>query len=93
MMSTAPVMDAHKAEMLNRLPIMADDEITWETMLMKMPTKNSNDPTVSALWPNSRLTTSSSVVQPLRRRGDEKKTPRTSAPKPAPMVNHHADRP
>ena len=93
MMRAAPAIEAHCVGMPNRLPIIADDEITCDTMLMKMPTRKSTDPTVSALWPYSRLTTSSSVVQPLRRSGPVKNTPNTSAPKPAPMVNHQADRP
>ena len=69
MMSTAPVIEAQTVGMPNRLPIIADDDSTWDMMLMKMPIRNSREPTVSALWPYSRLTTSSRVEQPLRRNG------------------------
>ena len=63
------MIDAHKVEMPNRLPIIADDDNTCDMMLMKMPIKKRIDPTVSALWPYSWLTTSSRVVNGLRRKG------------------------
>ena len=68
-MSTAPVMEAHSVDIPNRLPIIADDDSTCDMMLIKMPMRNSIDPTVSALRPYSRLTISSSVEHPLRRKG------------------------
>ena len=67
--STAPAMDAHSMGMLKKLLIMAPDESTCETMLMKMPTMQSTDPMVSARRPYSLRTISSSVVHPLRRSG------------------------
>ena len=67
MISTALATAAHTRWMPNRLVIIADDDSTWDTMLMKIPTRNSIEPMVSALCPYSRLTTSSNVVQPLRR--------------------------
>ena len=69
MMSTAPKIEAHNVGMPNRLPIIAEDDNTWDIMLIKMPIKKRIEPTVSALRPYSRLTTSSNVEQPLRRRG------------------------
>ena len=49
MMSTAPATDAQVVDMPNRLPIIADDDSTWDMMLMKMPMRKSIEPTVSAL--------------------------------------------
>ena len=68
-MRTAPVTEAHSVGMPNRLLIIADEDSTCDMMLMKMPMRNRIEPTVSALRPYSRLTTSSKVVQPLRRNG------------------------
>ena len=69
MMSTAPATDAQSIGKLKRLLIMAPDERTCDTMLMKMPTMHRSEPTVSAFRPYSRRTTSSRVLQPLRRSG------------------------
>ena len=60
---------------------------------MKMPTIHSIDPTVSALRPYSRLTTSSRVEHPLRRKGPAYTYPNNNEPIAAPAVNHQADIP
>ena len=67
--NSAPIASDNATGVLNRLVIIADEESSWEVMLMNMPIRNNIDPTVSARRPYCCLTTSISVLHPLLRKG------------------------